>query len=104
MTLPPDHEAPPVVQAAKGMAAIVCGLHYKNTKRTTEHAKRAQDMGAHTLQVCPPDFNLPSLDYTLDYFSDHSHAIDIGILVYYTHWLNGGRIEVDTILRVADIE
>ena len=91
-----------VVRAADDKAAIVCGLHYKDTKRTIEDAKRAQDMGAHALQVCPPVFNLPSQGDLLDYFGDLSDAIDIGIMVYHTHWLSGGRIEVDTIMKMAD--
>ena len=93
-----------VVRAADDKAAIVCGLHYKDTKRTIEDARRAQDMGAHALQVCPPIFNLPSQGDLLDYYGDLSDAIDIGIMVYHTHWMPGGRIEVDTIVKMADIE
>ena len=93
-----------VSQATDGKAAIVCGLHYKDTKRTIEDAKRAQDMGAHALQVCPPIFNLPSQEDILDYFSDLSDAIDIGIMVYHTHWMPGGRIEIDTFLKMSDFE
>lgn len=93
-----------VVRAAGDKATIMCGLHYKDTKRTIEDAKRAQDMGALALQVCPPIFNLPSQDDLLDYYSDLSDAIDIGIMVYHTHWLSGGRIETDTILKMADFE
>ena len=93
-----------VVQAANDKAAIVCGLHYKDTKRTIEDAKRAQDMGAHALQVCPPVFNRPSQDDIFDYFAELSEAIDIGIMVYHTHWLSGGRIEVDTILRMKELK
>ena len=93
-----------VVRAAKDKAAIVCGLHYKDTKRTIEDALRAQDMGAHCLQVCPPIFNLPSQDDVFDYFHDLSEAIDIGIMVYHTHWMSGGRIEIDTIMRMAELE
>ena len=93
-----------VVQAANDKAAIVCGLHYKDTKRTIEDALKAQDMGAHVLQVCPPIFNLPSQDDVFDYFADLSEAIDIGIMVYHTHWMSGGRIEIDTILRMKELE
>ena len=93
-----------VVQAADDKASIICGLHYKDTKRTIEDAKRAQDMGALALQVCPPIFNQPSQDELLDYFGELSDAIDIGIMVYHTHWMSGGRIEVDTILKMADFE
>ena len=92
------------VQAAGGKAAVVCGLHYKDTKRTIEDAKRAQDMGAIGLQVCPPIFNQPSQGDILDYFGDLSDAIDIGIMVYHTYWMPGGRIEVDTIVKMADFE
>jgi 4-hydroxy-tetrahydrodipicolinate synthase len=61
-------------------------------------------MGAVGLQVCPPIFNIPSQDDLLDYFGELSDAIDIGIMVYHTHWMSGGRIEVDTIMKMADIE
>jgi 4-hydroxy-tetrahydrodipicolinate synthase len=90
------------VQAAGDKAAVVCGLHYKDTKRTIEDAKRAQDMGAIGLQVCPPIFNIPTQSDLLHYFSDLSDAIDIGIMVYCTHWMPGGRVEVDSILKMAD--
>jgi len=92
-----------VVQAADDKAAIVCGLHYKDTKRTIEDAKIAQDMGAIGLQICPPIFNLPSQDDLIDYYSDISDNIDIGIMVYCTQWMPGGRVEVDTILKMKDI-
>ena len=93
-----------VVRASNDRATVVCGLHYKDTKRTIEDAKRAQDLGAIGLQVCPPVFNLPSQQDVLDYFNDLSDAIDIGIMVYHTHWLIGGRIETDTFVKMADFE
>ena len=92
------------VQAAGDRGTGLCGLHYKDTKRTIEDAKRAQDMGAIALQVCPPIFNMPSQSDLLHYFSDLSDAIDIGIMVYCPHWMPGGRVEVDTILKMADFE
>ena len=93
-----------VVQAADGKAGVMCGLHNKDTKRTIEDAKRAQDLGAHALQVCPPIFNLPTQDDVLDYFGALSDAIDIEIMVYHTHWMTGGRIEPDTFVKMADFE
>ncbi len=93
-----------VVQAADGKATVMCGLHYRDTKRTIRDAKVAQDMGAVALQVCPPIFNDPSQQDLLDYYGDLSDAIDIGIMVYHTHWMKGGRIDTDTFLRMADFE
>lgn len=93
-----------VVRAAQGRVPVLMGLHYKDTYRTIEDAKIAQDLGAVALQVCPPVFNLPSQEDILDYFEDLSDAIDIGIMVYHTHWIRGGRIEVDTLERMSDFE
>ena len=92
------------VQATDGRATVMCGLHYKDTKRTIRDAKVAQEMGAHALQVCPPIFNDPSQDDLLHYYGDLSDAIDIGIMVYHTHWLRGGRVDTDTLVRLADFE
>ena len=89
-----------VVQAAKGDAAVMCGLHFKDTKRTIEDAKKAQDMGAIGLQVCPPIFNLPSQKDIADYLSK---AIDIGVMVYVTQGMDC-PISLDTYREMADFE
>ena len=103
-----DAEWPPllrtVVQAAKGKAAIVCGIHYKDTKRTIEDARRAQDLGAIGLQISPPIFNNPAQDDILRYYEAVSNAVDIGIMVYNTWWLLGGNVLPETLLRMADLE
>lgn len=93
-----------VVQAANGKAAIVCGIHYKDTKRTIEDARLAQDLGAIGLQISPPIFNDPTPDDLLRYYGDISQAVDIGVMVYHTHWMRGGLITPDTIRRMADFE
>jgi 4-hydroxy-tetrahydrodipicolinate synthase len=92
------------VQAADGKATIACGIHYKDTKRSIEDAKRAQDLGAVALQVTPPIHNNPTQDDTLRYFEALSNAIDIGIIVYINYWFDYGRVETDTILKMADFE
>ncbi|MBM3934934.1 MAG: dihydrodipicolinate synthase family protein [SAR202 cluster bacterium] len=93
-----------VVNAADGKAAIVHGLHYKDTLRTIEDAKRAQDLGAIGLQISPPIMSHPTQDDILRHYEAISKAIDIGIMIYHTHWWPGGRIEVDTFMKMADFE
>ena len=103
-----DAEWPPllrtVVQAAGGKAAVVCGIHYKDTKRSIEDAKRAQDLGAIALQISPPIFNNPTQDDILRYYEDISNAIDIGIMIYNTWWLSGGNVLPETLLKMANFE
>lgn len=93
-----------VVQAAKGKAAIVCGIHYKDTKRAIEDSKQAQDLGAIGLQVSPPIFNIPTQDDMLRYYGAVSEAVDIGILVYNHPWMDNGNILPETLLKMADFE
>ena len=91
------------VQAADDKAAIMLGLGYKDTKRTIDDAKRAQDLGAIALQVVPPIFNLPSQDDLLRFFGDLSDAIDIGIMVYVTKSMYT-PIYMDTYRKMVDFE
>jgi len=93
-----------VVQAAKGKAAIMCGLHHKDTKRTIEDAKKAQDLGAIGLQITPPIFNDPSQDDILRFFEAISNAVSIGIMVYNNPWYPGGNVLPETIRKMADFE
>ena len=93
-----------VVNAAEDNAAIVHGLHYKDTLRTVDDAKKAQDLGAIGLQISPPIFSHPSQDDILRHFEAVSDAINIGIMIYHTHWFTGGRIEVDTFQQMKDLE
>ena len=102
-----DQELPALlrttVQAADDKAAIMLGLGYKDTKRTIEDAKRAQDLGAIALQVVPPIFNLPTQDDILRFFGDLSDAIDIGIMVYVTKSMYT-PIYMDTYRKMVDFE
>ena len=93
-----------VVQAAKGRAAIVCGIFRKDTKRSVEDAKRAQDLGAIGLQVAPPIFSAPTQDDLLRYFEALSNAIEIGVIIYDNPWLPNGHVLPETLLKMADLE
>ena len=93
-----------VVRSADDKAAIMCGLHYKDTIRTIEDAKKAQDLGAMGLQISPPVLNGPTQEDIVRHFGDVSDAIEIGILVYVTRGMPGGSIYADTFKRMVDFE
>ena len=103
-----DQEWPPllrtVVQAAGDKATIVCGLHYKETLRAIDDAKRASDLGAVALQVSPPCLNAPTQDDIVRHYGDMSDAIDIGIMAYVVNGMPGGSIYPDTFRRMAGFE
>ena len=107
-----------VVSAADGKVPVMAGISHKDTYRTIEDAKKAQDLGAVGLQISPPIFNDPKQDDLLRHYSAISDGIEIGVMVYNTPWFSmqmgkrygGGGIHSlgdhhpDTIVKMADFE
>lgn len=93
-----------VVNAAGNGATVLCGLKPKNTLHTIEDARKAQDLGAAGLQIDLPMFHHPNQDDYVRFFTDISDAIDIGIMIYNTHWFGCESITADTMLRLVDAE
>lgn len=103
-----DDEWPKLVQTVVGAAGpganIMCGLKSKDTLRTIEDAKKAQDLGANSLQIELPYNHKPNQDQYVKHFTMISDAIDIGIMIYNTHWFGCDPIEPETMLRLNDAE
>jgi 4-hydroxy-tetrahydrodipicolinate synthase len=93
-----------VVKAARGRVPVLGAIHHKDTIRTIEDAKCAADLGALAVQISPPIFNLPNQDDLLRYYGTISEKIQIGIVVYNTHWLKHGAIFPSTLARMVDFE
>ena len=93
-----------VVQTAKGRVPVISSVHGKDTRRTIEDAKLAQDLGAVGLQIVPPFENLPTQDDIVRYYEAISDAIEIGVMIYHAHWMPHGRIEIETFKHMADLE
>ena len=97
-----------VVNAAGNDAYVICALKSKDTLHAIEDAKKAQDLGAIGLQIDPPIFHGPTQDDYVRYFSDISHAINIGIgigiMIYNTHWYGCPSVSAETMLRLGDAE
>ena len=93
-----------VVQAADGKIDVISGSHCKDTKRTIEDAKKAQDLGAIGLQIAPPMFNDPNQADILRFYEAISDAIEIGVMVYQNHWFPNSGVNADTLHKMADFE
>ena len=97
-----------VVNTAGSDSTVICALKAKNTLATIEDAKRAQDLGAIGLQIDLPFYHHADQDGHVRHFTAISDAIDIGIMIYNTHWfcLNPVKeyLNADTMLRLKDAE
>ena len=93
-----------VVNAGGPGVNVMCGLKSKDTMRTIEDAKIAQDMGANSLQIELPYNHAPNQDQYVKHFTMISDAIDIGIMIYNTYWFGVSPIEPETMRRLEDAE
>ena len=93
-----------VAGVARDRVPVVGATHHRDTMSTVEDVKRATDAGAEAVQVSPPIFNLPTPDDMLRYYGAVSEAVDIGIIIYITHWLPHGGILPQTLARMVDFE
>ena len=97
-----------VVNAAGGDATVICALKAKNTLHTIDDARKAQDLGAIGLQIDLPFFHHSDQDGHVRHFTAISDAIDIGIMIYNTHWFCFDPVKeymhADTMLRLKDAE
>jgi len=97
-----------VVNAAGPGKTVICGLKPKNTLHTIEDAKRAQDLGAVGLQIDLPFFHHAQQDDNVRHFAAISDAIDIGIMIYNTHWFckdpRKEYMKAESMLRLKDSE
>ena len=93
-----------VVNAGGPGVNVMCGLKSKDTMRTIEDARIAQDMGANSLQIELPYNHAPNQDQYVKHFTMISDAIDIGIMIYNTYWFGVSPIEPETMRRLEDAE
>ena len=96
-----------VVNAAPGKN-VICAIQVKNTLATIEDAKKAQDLGAVGLQIDLPFLHHSNQDDLVRFFTDISDQIDIGIMIYNTHWFCQNPVteylNADTMLRLKNAE
>lgn len=92
-----------VIQTVAGRAKVMAGTGSNSTAEALRLTKRAEREGADaTLQVAPY-YNKPTQTGFYEHFKAVAEAVDIPICVYNIPGRTGKNIEVDTIVRLADL-
>lgn len=92
-----------VVRTANGRVPVVAGAGGNHTARAVFWARDASDVGADGILSVTPMYNKPSPDGLVRHFSAIAEATDLPILVYNVPGRTGMDLDVDTILRLAEI-
>jgi 4-hydroxy-tetrahydrodipicolinate synthase len=92
-----------VVKAADGRVPIVAGAGGNHTAKAVFWARDAEAVGADGILSVSPMYNKPSPDGLVRHFEAIAEASDLPIVAYNVPTRTGTDMDVDTILRIADI-
>ncbi|MFJ8307500.1 MULTISPECIES: 4-hydroxy-tetrahydrodipicolinate synthase [unclassified Streptomyces] len=93
-----------VVAAVGDRAAIVAGVGSASTAHTVALARAAERAGADGLLVVTPYYSRPPQEAVAAHFRTVADATGLPVMLYDIPGRTGTRIEVDTMLRLADHE
>ncbi len=92
-----------VVQASGGRVPVVAGTGGNHTAKAAFWARDAEAAGADGILSVTPAYNKPTPDGLFRHFSAISDASQLPILVYNVPGRTGSDLDVETILRLAQI-
>lgn len=91
-----------VAEAVGGRARITAGVGSSDTRHTVELARAAQAAGADGVLVVTPYYSRPPQEDIAEHFRTVADAIGIPVMLYDIPGRTGTRIEVGTMLRLAE--
>jgi 4-hydroxy-tetrahydrodipicolinate synthase len=83
---------------------VVVGVSGNCTKSTTEEAETAEDLGAKAIMISTPAYNKPTQKGLFEHFSTIAAKIKIPIMLYNVPGRTGVNLEVETVLKLAEID
>jgi 4-hydroxy-tetrahydrodipicolinate synthase len=92
-----------VVKAAAGRVPIVAGAGGNHTAKAVFWARDAEEVGADGILSVSPMYNKPSPDGLVRHFEAIAEASDLPIVAYNVPTRTGTDMDVETILRIAEI-
>lgn len=92
-----------VVKAADGRVPVVAGAGGNHTAKAVFWARDAEAVGADGLLSVSPMYNRPSPDGLVRHFEAIAEATDLPIVAYNVPTRTGTDMDVETILRIAEI-
>ena len=92
-----------VVRAAAGRVPVIAGAGGNHTAKAVFWARDAEAAGADGILSVSPMYNKPSPDGLVRHFEAIAEATDLPIVAYNVPTRTGTDMDVDTILRLAEI-
>ncbi len=91
-----------VVEAVGENAVVVAGTGTYDTAESVELTRRAAEAGCDAVMAVTPYYSRPSQDGLIAHFTAIADATELPVLLYNIPSRTGRRIEVETLVRLAD--
>jgi 4-hydroxy-tetrahydrodipicolinate synthase len=92
------------VEAARGKGKIICGTGTYDTAETIELTRDAEEAGADAVLVVTPYYNKPPQRGLIAHFTKVAESTSLPVILYNIPGRTATLIEVDTLLRLAEVE
>ncbi len=93
-----------VVKAAKGRARVIAGTGNNNTRESIELTKEAERLGVDGIMLVAPYYNRPNQAGLYEHFKSIAQATALPIMVYNIPSRSSVNIEVETIVKLSQID
>lgn len=90
------------VDAVGDRMKVIAGTGTYDTKESTDLTQRAADSGCHGVMAVTPYYNKPPQEGLYRHFTAIAGATDLPVLLYNIPGRTATRIEIDTLVRLAD--
>ncbi|MCL6597314.1 MAG: 4-hydroxy-tetrahydrodipicolinate synthase [Alicyclobacillus macrosporangiidus] len=91
------------VRAAEGRVPVIAGTGSNDTTGSIALSREAQALGVDGVLLVSPYYNRPTQEGLYAHFSAIAEAVDLPVMVYNIPSRTGVNIEVDTMLRLAQV-
>ncbi|MEG2310469.1 MAG: 4-hydroxy-tetrahydrodipicolinate synthase [Clostridia bacterium] len=92
------------IEVANGKIPVIAGTGCNDTLKTIEMSKYAQSVNASALLIVTPYYNKCSQDGLYQHYLKIASMVSIPIILYNVPSRTGVNIDVDTVLRLSQIE
>ncbi|MGG4607547.1 4-hydroxy-tetrahydrodipicolinate synthase [Providencia sp. Me31A] len=93
-----------VSKIAKGRVTLIAGINDLSTEGAIARARQAKELGYEGLMLSPPPYSLPDQQGVYAHYKKVAASTPLPIIMYNFPARIGIEIEIDTVIKLAEIE
>lgn len=90
------------IKLARNRVSVIPGTGFNCTRKSIEHSRQAEELGADAVMLVNPYYNKPTQEGLFRHFSSIAKSIGIPVLLYNIKGRTSVNVETETLLRLID--